>query len=120
MSSPQSQPDLRRGPLWSRCREFICGSFAGVGLVAAGHPFDTIKVRLQSEGGLGRFKGPVHCLVTTLREERVFGLYKGALGPLLGQGTISATQFGLFSLFMPFVKKVRRDKNSTDHGYLWR
>ena len=69
-------------------REFLAGSFAGAGLVLAGHPFDTIKVRalrggdlhraewdlqvrLQNEGSIGRFKGPVDCLLTTLREEKV-------------------------------------------------
>ena len=84
----------------------MIGSFAGVGLILAGHPFDTIKVRLQSEGGYGRFKGPVDCLVTTLKQEKVFGLYKGAMGPLIGQGLVSSVQFGLYSQFLPLVQRV--------------
>jgi len=91
---------------WSRVREFFCGSFAGVGLVLAGHPFDTIKVRLQAEGGFGRFKGPIHCLYTTLKQERVFGLYKGAMGPLIGQGLVSSMQFGILSNILPYIQKV--------------
>lgn len=92
--------------LYGHVREFACGSFAGVGLILAGHPFDTIKVRLQSEGGYGRFKGPVDCLVTTLKQEKVFGLYKGAMGPLIGQGLVSSVQFGLYSQFLPLVQRV--------------
>lgn len=91
--------------IYGHVREFACGSFAGVGLILAGHPFDTIKVRLQSEGGYGRFKGPVDCLVTTLKQEKVFGLYKGAMGPLIGQGLVSSIQFGLYSQFLPLVQR---------------
>lgn len=82
-------------------REFLAGSFAGAGLVLAGHPFDTIKVRLQNEGSIGRFKGPVDCLLTTLREEKIRGVYKGALGPLLGQGFVSSFQFGIYNVVKP-------------------
>ncbi|KAI8918793.1 mitochondrial carrier domain-containing protein, partial [Entophlyctis helioformis] len=29
--------------------------------LVVGHPFDTIKVRMQTQGGHGRFKGPLDC-----------------------------------------------------------
>lgn len=67
--------------------------------MAVGHPFDTIKVRLQTEGAGGRFKGPLvrmrcdvcsealimtqHALSVTVRTEGVRGLYKGAFPPLV-------------------------------------
>lgn len=31
---------------WTRVRKFIAGYASGVSLVLAGHPFDTIKVRV--------------------------------------------------------------------------
>ena len=40
-------------PPRDRCR------LAHISQVAVGHPFDTIKVRLQTEGAGGRFKGPI-------------------------------------------------------------
>lgn len=40
-------------------------------LVLAGHPFDTVKVRLQTEGKGGRFQGPVHCFAETIKKEGV-------------------------------------------------
>ena len=105
VDSQLHHPTYFRAKYWPSIREFLAGSFAGVGLIAAGQPFDTIKVRLQTEGGFGRFRGPIHCLLTTLKEERVFGLYKGSMGPLMGQGTISAIQFSLHATFLPIVRQ---------------
>jgi solute carrier family 25 (mitochondrial carnitine/acylcarnitine transporter), member 20/29 len=48
-----------------------------------GHPFDTIKVRLQTSPK-SQFHGPVDCLMQTLRKEGFTGLYKGATPPLVG------------------------------------
>src|SRR5205823_6561110 len=48
-----------------------------------GHPFDTIKVRLQTTE-MSHFRGPVDCLMQTLRNEGFAGLYKGATPPLVG------------------------------------
>jgi hypothetical protein len=45
--------------------------------------FDTIKVRLQTTEK-SHFKGPVDCLLQTLRNEGFKGLYKGATPPLVG------------------------------------
>ena len=63
---------------WPRVRNFLAGYNSGIFLVLAGHPFDTIKVRLQAEGTLStRFQGPLHCVRETLAHEGVRGLYKG-------------------------------------------
>lgn len=51
--------------------ELTCGSF------------DTIKVRLQTSEKV-QFKGPLDCLLQTIRHEGVRGLYKGATPPLVG------------------------------------
>lgn len=45
--------------------------------------FDTIKVRLQTTQR-AQFKGPLDCLLQTVRNEGVRGLYKGATPPLVG------------------------------------
>lgn len=64
-------PSRFRQDVWPPLRNFIGGYFSGMALVMAGHPFDTVKVRLQTEGLSGRFKGPVDCLMQTLRQEGV-------------------------------------------------
>lgn len=68
---------------WTRVRKFVAGYASGVSLVAVGHPFDTIKVRMQSEGAKGRFNGVWDCLKTTVTKEGVGGLYKGAICSLV-------------------------------------
>lgn len=54
------------------------GTVAGIALCLTGHPFDTIKVRLQTQSSQGRlFNGAWDCLVKTLKWEGIGGLYKG-------------------------------------------
>lgn len=50
---------------------------------AVGHPFDTVKVRLQTTDK-SQFRGPLDCLLRTVRKEGFAGLYKGATPPLVG------------------------------------
>ena len=45
--------------------------------------FDTIKVRLQTTDA-SQFKGPLDCVLQTVRKEGVRALYKGASPPLVG------------------------------------
>ena len=76
-------------------RNFLAGYNSGIFLVLAGHPFDTIKVRLQAEGTLStRFQGPLHCVRETVAHEGVRGLYKGMAAPLFLTGGINSVLFG--------------------------
>ena len=47
------------------------GTVAGIAGVVAGHPFDTVKVRLQSQGSAIVYSGPFDCLLKTIRNENV-------------------------------------------------
>ena len=81
-------------------RGFVAGVFSGIAKLSGkhtfpqlmlptwltrlvGHPFDTVKVRLQTTEK-SHFRGPVDCLMQTLRKEGFAGLYKGATPPLVG------------------------------------
>ncbi|CAJ0752079.1 4738_t:CDS:2 [Entrophospora sp. SA101] len=63
--------------------------------VSIGQPLDTIKVRLQLEST--RFKGPMDCLVQTIKNEGFFALYKGMASPLVGIGSVNAVLFATYS-----------------------
>jgi solute carrier family 25 carnitine/acylcarnitine transporter 20/29 len=76
-------------------RHFIGGYFSGMALVLTGHPFDTLKVRMQTEGANGRFQGPLHCARQTLAQEGFLGFYKGVTPPLFATGIINALLFGM-------------------------
>ncbi|KAJ2600283.1 hypothetical protein GGF39_001861 [Coemansia sp. RSA 1721] len=77
-------------------KDFVAGSLAGAAQVAVGHPLDTIKVRMQVEG-TSVFKGPVDCLVKTVKNEGILGLYKGMGSPLVGIAAVNSLLFWAYS-----------------------
>ncbi|KAI9502913.1 hypothetical protein GGI25_003187 [Coemansia spiralis] len=77
-------------------KDFVAGSLAGAAQVAVGHPLDTIKVRMQIEGA-NVFKGPMDCLMKTVRNEGFLGLYKGMASPLVGIAAVNSLLFWTYS-----------------------
>ncbi|KAM9968010.1 hypothetical protein ACTFIW_002441 [Dictyostelium discoideum] len=90
-------------------RNFIGGFASGAASTLAGHPFDTLKVRLQTEGSTGRFRGLAHCFTTTIKEEGFFALYKGVTPPLLGMSVINSCMFGAMNIVK---SKIHTDKST--------
>ncbi|KAJ1940022.1 hypothetical protein EC988_007154, partial [Linderina pennispora] len=80
-----------------RVAGFASGIASGATKLFVGHPFDTVKIRCQVEGGHGRFKGPLDCLMSTIRQEGPRALYKGASIPLVGWAAMDAVQLGSLS-----------------------
>lgn len=80
-------------------KNFVAGGVGGVGAVLSGHPFDTIKVRLQTmpvplPGQQAMYNGMWDCVVKTVKYEGLFGgLYKGMSAPLVGVTPIFALSF---------------------------
>mmetsp|Transcript_33433 Transcript_33433/g.40969 ORF Transcript_33433/g.40969 Transcript_33433/m.40969 type:complete len:299 (-) Transcript_33433:434-1330(-) len=72
----------------SALKDVLSGTGGGIAQVAAGHPLDTIKVRLQTQvpgpDGKMPFAGMMDCAKKTFSHEGLGGLYKGAASPLLG------------------------------------
>ncbi|TKX23689.1 hypothetical protein C1H76_4205 [Elsinoe australis] len=77
---------------------FVAGVFSGIAKLSVGHPFDTIKVRLQTSEKT-RFRGPVECLLQTVRNEGFRGLYKGATPPLVGWMFMDSLMLGSLTLY---------------------
>jgi solute carrier family 25 (mitochondrial carnitine/acylcarnitine transporter), member 20/29 len=105
MSSSSEKRDVKTvSPFWSNSKWFISGAVSGMANTLAGHPLDTLKIRLQTEGVHGRFNGVMHCLKTTIVEEGFFrGLYKGLTPPFFGMGIINMMMFGIFGNVKKFV-----------------
>lgn len=80
---------------------FVAGTFLGVTKNLVGHPFDTIKVRLQTLDG--RFKGPMDCVWQTLRKEGIRGFYKGCTPPLVGWVAMDSVMLGLLHTYRRFL-----------------
>ncbi|XP_037420569.1 mitochondrial succinate-fumarate transporter 1-like [Triticum dicoccoides] len=60
-------------------------------------PFEVVKIRLQQQKGLStdllKYKGPIHCAKTIVREEGIFGLWSGASPTVMRNGTNQAAMF---------------------------
>lgn len=93
----------------SPAKYFISGGFGGVCTVLAGHPMDTIKVRLQTmplpkPGEKALYRGTWDCFSKTIKREGFFGLYKGMSAPLTGVAPIFAISFFGFGLGKKLIK----------------
>lgn len=74
--------------------DIVAGTFAGFGICAVGHPFDTIKVMMQTNPG--RFRGMGEAAKAAIGQSGVLGLYRGVASPLIGMGIFNAVQFAVF------------------------
>lgn len=83
---------------------FIAGMCSGVMKNAVGHPFDTIKVRLQTAPP-GQFKGPMDCVMKTFVNEGVRGFYKGFTPPLVGWVLMDSVMLGSLQIYRRYIKE---------------
>lgn len=95
----------------SATKDFLAGGFGGMCLVAAGHPLDTIKVRLQTQpkpepGQKALYAGTWDCAMKTIRNEGFFGLYKGMAAPLVGVTPMFAVCFLGFGIGKKLQQKT--------------
>ncbi|OJJ42868.1 hypothetical protein ASPZODRAFT_162059 [Penicilliopsis zonata CBS 506.65] len=86
----------------SHYKGFAAGVFSGIAKLSVGHPFDTVKVRLQTSKD-AQFKGPLDCLLQTIRKEGVAGLYKGATPPLVGWMVMDSVMLGSLTFYRRLV-----------------
>lgn len=60
-------------------------------------PFEVVKIRLQQQRGLKpelmKYKGPIHCAGTIIREEGIRGLWAGAAPTVMRNGMNQAAMF---------------------------
>ncbi|KAI3364454.1 hypothetical protein L3Q82_011244 [Scortum barcoo] len=76
-------------------------------------PGDIVKVRLQCQTESRRrgtktpkpkYRGPVHCLLSIIREEGIMGLYRGALPLMLRDGPSYATYFLTYTTICEWLR----------------
>lgn len=81
--------------------DFIAGCLGGCAGVLVGHPFDTVKVRLQTQDSSNKmYRGTLHCLSTIVKQESFQGLFKGMSSPMVGLAAINAIVFGVYGNIM--------------------
>ncbi|KAF2356049.1 Mitochondrial substrate/solute carrier [Trinorchestia longiramus] len=89
--------------------EWAAGLAGGCAGVAVGHPFDTVKVKLQTQDFRNpRYHGTWDCFSQTVKKEGMRGLYRGMTSPMVGVGAVNAVIFGVHGA----VSKRFDDPNS--------
>ncbi|KAJ4163837.1 hypothetical protein LMH87_005541 [Akanthomyces muscarius] len=78
----------------------LYGSIAGIVGKYIEYPFDTVKVRLQSQSDHLplRYKGPLDCFRQSLHADGFLGLYRGISAPLVGAAAETSSLFIFESL----------------------
>ncbi|XP_014673522.1 PREDICTED: mitochondrial arginine transporter BAC1-like [Priapulus caudatus] len=71
------------------------GVLYGVTNVAVGHPFDTVKTKMQAQRGF-ESGNMLQTFGKTLRHQGIIGLYRGCIPPLWGSGIYRSAQFAVF------------------------
>lgn len=83
----------------SEVKNFISGGVGGMCTVIVGHPFDTIKVRLQTQSSTNPvYRGAWDCTQKTVTKEGWRALYKGMFTPLLASSPVFALSFMGFGI----------------------
>ncbi|ORX95567.1 mitochondrial carrier [Basidiobolus meristosporus CBS 931.73] len=93
-----SQFNPNEGSSW---KSFVAGGAGGVCLVLAGHPFDLIKVRLQT---VASQQSTFSLAKTILIKEGPRGLYRGVVPPIIGSTPIFATAFWGYDLGLRIMR----------------
>jgi solute carrier family 25 (mitochondrial carnitine/acylcarnitine transporter), member 20/29 len=100
--------------------DLAAGTAGGICQLLVGHPFDTLKTKLQSQGAAAaaaRFAGPGDALVRTVREEGVAGLYRGMGAPLATVALFNAVLFASRGAATAAVlARRRRGEGDDDNG----
>lgn len=81
-------------------KDVVSGSIAGVVGKYIEYPFDTVKVRLQSQPDHLplRYTGPLDCFKKSLQRDGFLGIYRGISAPLVGAAVETSSLF--FSVSM--------------------
>lgn len=88
----------------SSLRDLAAGGVGGVCAVVVGHPFDLVKVRLQTTHGV--YNGALDCVRKTIaREGMARGLYAGVSAPLVGVTPMFAVSFWGYGVGKKLVDK---------------
>ena len=76
-------------------KDVAFGSIAGIIGKIIEYPFDTVKVRLQSQSDSSphRYSGPLDCFQKSIRNDGALSLYRGLSAPLLGAAVENSSLF---------------------------
>lgn len=97
-------------------KDITGGTVGGVLLVAVGHPFDTLKVRLQTQSVTNPvYSGLSDCVSKIYKSEGLAGFYKGVASPLYGQILMNSWQFGVWGSTKKLFENEKKEIEVADY-----
>lgn len=94
-AKPSRAPVHGRSAAKESIEDIAYGSVAGIVGKYIEYPFDTVKVRLQSQPDHLplRYTGPLDCFRQSIKADGVLGLYRGITAPLFGAAAETSSLF---------------------------
>ncbi|EGE78070.2 solute carrier family 25, member 46 [Blastomyces dermatitidis ATCC 18188] len=103
-AEPKKQSPAAATATISQIKSFVAGGAGGICAVVVGHPFDLVKVRLQT-AEKGVYSGAIDVVKRTIaREGLTRGLYAGVSAPLVGVTPMFAVSFWGYDLGKTLVR----------------
>ena len=119
------QMHSERRSSWQKefCYASMCGFLFGGTNTVVGHPFDTIKTKMQAQtGNMGLKQGYIDTVKSVMRHEGPIGFYRGFYPPFVGSILYRSTQFSVFEAFYTRWEsdKAMRKEIPYTFGLEWR
>lgn len=96
----------------SLLKSLIAGGVGGSMAVLVGHPFDLVKVRMQTGAISGVSQSVFGIMRNTLAKEGVRGLYRGVSAPIVAVSPVYALSFWGYDVGQLIVKAFKSDKEA--------
>ncbi|KAI8849734.1 mitochondrial carrier domain-containing protein [Chytridium lagenaria] len=114
-----SATEQKKGGASQTVKELFAGCVGGIVQVLTGQPFDTVKVRLQTQPD--KYTNLIDCVKKTYANEGFVGFYKGTLTPLIGIGACVSIQFGALEASKRFfaLRNPVKDPNALSLSQLY-
>ncbi|KAJ5799119.1 uncharacterized protein N7518_001187 [Penicillium psychrosexuale] len=106
ISEPMELPSLPPNQGLEAIKDIIFGSSAGMAGKLIEYPFDTVKVRLQSQAEHLplRYAGPLDCFRQSIRADGFRGLYRGISAPMAGAAVETSCLFFSYRLIQDTLR----------------
>jgi ornithine carrier protein len=107
MASPKTEQIASQST--EAMKDIVFGSIAGMLGKIVEYPFDTVKVRLQSQPDHLplRYAGPLDCFRQSIQQDGVRGLYRGVSAPLLGAAAETSCLFFSYRVAQDVIRVFR-------------
>lgn len=93
--------------------DYIAGIAGGFVVVLVGHPFDTIKTRLQTAPS-NFYASTMDCVAMTFKQEGLKGFYAGMYSPLIGQMIFRSVSFATYHNCTQYLSKYDKSHHKSE------